>query len=123
MAEPQKPGDLEPRQSGLHGHGKGTGEVTVDQAGEGDGCDRCGCPDEELCCPGFWNDAGVPGIWPLSVIFDPRNPYLNDNSYMRMFGNLGFKFCDKERKAFMGTALAFTVFAIVITGLTKCFAP
>ena len=38
-----------------------------------------------------------------------------------MFGNLGFPFFDKERKAFMGTALAVTVFAIFIT-VFGCFA-
>ena len=107
--------------SGIHGHGMGTGEVTVDKAGEGDGCDRCGCPDEEMCCPGFWNDPGVPGIFPLSWAFDPKNKWLNDNHVARIFGNFGFKFFDKERKAFMGTALAVTVFAIVITGF-GCFA-
>lgn len=79
------------RFSGIHGHGMGIGEIMVDEAGEGDGCDRCGCPDEELCCPSFWQDKGVPPIWPLSWVFDPKNKYLNDNKHARMFGNLGFK--------------------------------
>jgi len=30
------------------GKGLGIGEVTDDATGEGDGCDRCGCPDEEV---------------------------------------------------------------------------
>jgi len=106
---------------GSTGRGLGVGEVKVDAAGEGDGCDRCGCPDEEKCCQGFWNDAGVPPIWPLSWIMDPKNKYLNDNKCARIFGNIGFGWFDKERKAFMGTALALTVVAIVITGF-GCFA-
>ena len=94
----------------------GTGGV-VDIAGEGDGCDRCGCPDEELCYPSFWNDPGVPNLPVLRWVFNPDNQYLNDNKYCRMLGNFGFKFCDKERKAFMGTALACTAMAIVITAI------
>ena len=35
------------------GYGLGLGEA-YDSHGEGDGCDRCGLPDEEKCCPGFW---------------------------------------------------------------------
>jgi hypothetical protein len=54
-------------------------------------------------------------------VFDPRNKWLNDNSCARTFGNFGFHFFDRERKAFMGTALAVTVVAIVITGF-GCFA-
>ncbi len=94
----------------------GTGGI-VDMPGERDGCDRCGCPDEERCCPFFWNDPGIPDLPVLRWVFDPNNPYLNDNRYCRMFGNFGYKFCDRERKAFMGTALAVTVVAIVITGI------
>jgi hypothetical protein len=30
------------------GKGFGVGEIVTDTAGEGDGCDRCGCPDEEV---------------------------------------------------------------------------
>jgi len=52
---------------------------------------------------------------------NPANKYLNDNKYCRMFGNLGFSWLDRERKITMGTALAFTVVAIVITGF-GCFA-
>jgi hypothetical protein len=94
----------------------GTGGVD-DAPGEMDGCDRCGCPDEEKCCPGFWSDPGVPDLPVLRWVFNPDNKYLNDNKYCRMFGNFGFKLCDKERKAFMGTALAFTVAAIIITAI------
>ena len=64
----------------------------VDVHGEGDGCDRCGCPDEEKCCPSFWQDRSVPPIWPLSWAFDPYNKYLNDNRCARNFGNIGFPF-------------------------------
>ena len=85
----------------------------VEVHGEGDGCDRCGCPDEEKCCPSFWNDRSVPPIWPLSWAFDPHNPYLNDNKCARSFGNIGFPFFDRERKAFLGVALAVTVLSIV----------
>ena len=31
----------------------GIGEIHHDGPGEGDGCDRCGFPDEEECCPAF----------------------------------------------------------------------
>ena len=67
------------------------------------------------------SDRGVPPIWPLSWIFDPRNAYLNDNSYARVFGNVGFPHFDRERKAYMGVALAVTLLAIVVTGF-GCFA-
>jgi len=36
------------RVSGHHGKGLGLGEVNVSNGGEGDGCDRCGCLDEEV---------------------------------------------------------------------------
>ena len=42
--------------------GLGMGEAE-EVAGEGDGCDRCGCPDEEKCCPGFWSDRSIPPIF------------------------------------------------------------
>jgi len=95
-----------------------TGVASVeDLAGEGDGCDRCfgkGC-DEEGCCPSFWQDEGVPPVWPLSWVFSRTNPYTNDNDYVEVLGNCGFKSADRERKALMGTALAFTVVSIVLT--------
>ena len=78
------------------GSGLGLGEAE-DKLGEGDGCDRCGCPDEEQCCPSFWSDNGVPPIWPLSWVFNPRNQYLNDNRIARIFGNFGFPYFDRER--------------------------
>jgi hypothetical protein len=92
-------------------------ESIEDRAGEGDGCDRCfgkGC-DEELCCPSFWQDEGVPPIWPLSWVFSRMNPYLNDNDVAEVVGNCGFKSADRERKTLMGTALAFTVVSIILT--------
>ncbi|KAG8458593.1 hypothetical protein KFE25_008390 [Diacronema lutheri] len=97
---------------------KRTGVDEVDDLpGEGDGCDRCcgaGC-DEELCCPSFWQDSGVPPIWPLSWIFSRKNPYLNDNDYVEVLGNCGLKSADRERKVLMGTALGFTVCSIILT--------
>jgi len=36
------------RVSGHHGKGLGLGEVNVSNGGEGNGCDRCGCLDEEV---------------------------------------------------------------------------
>lgn len=111
----------EGRLEGRSGLGLGMGEIPSDEPGEGDGCDRCGLPDEEACCPSFWADRGVPPIWPLSWVFDPRNRYLNDNSYARVFGNVGFPHFDRERKACMGVALAVTLLAICVTGF-GCFA-
>mmetsp|Transcript_35136 Transcript_35136/g.45315 ORF Transcript_35136/g.45315 Transcript_35136/m.45315 type:complete len:475 (+) Transcript_35136:59-1483(+) len=107
-----------PRLSGVRGHGLGIGEIKYDYGEERNGCDRCGCPDEQKCCPGFWNDRGVPPIWPLSWIFNPRNKYLNDNRKARIFGNFGFKFFDKERKAFMGVALSVTICAMLFTAVS-----
>ncbi len=94
------------RFSGVHGRGLGIGEVKFDVAGGGDGCDRCGFPDErvrpidniasfvyswvayvpkrQVCCPSFWNDPGVPPIWPLSWVFNKRNKYLNDNKWYHL---------------------------------------
>lgn len=91
--------------------------VIEDLPGEGDGCDRCfgAACDEERCCPSFWLDDGTPPIWPLSWIFGRSNPYLNDNDYVEVLGNCGYKSADRERKALMGTALGFTVFSIVLT--------
>ena len=63
----------------------------------------------------------MPPCFPLSWVFDPRNRWLNNNSYARSFGSVGFPWFDKERKAIMGTALAFTVVAILVTGF-GCFA-
>ena len=60
-------------------------------------------------------------IYLTAPLFSDRNKYLNDNKCARIFGNIGFGWFDKERKAFMGTALALTVVAIVITGF-GCFA-
>ena len=57
----------------------------------------------------------------LSWAFDPRNKWLNDNKYARIFGNIGFPFFDRERKAFLGVALAVTILSIVVTGF-GCFA-
>ncbi|KAJ1627492.1 hypothetical protein T492DRAFT_1024685 [Pavlovales sp. CCMP2436] len=88
-----------------------------DPVGEGDGCDRCfgkGC-DEEACCPSFWQDEGVPPVWPFSWIFSRTNPYLNDNHAVFLFGHCGLKAADRERKVLMGTALAFTVVSIILT--------
>jgi hypothetical protein len=31
-------------------------------------------------------DRGVPPIWPLSWVFDPKNKLLNDNHGARIFG-------------------------------------
>ena len=89
------------RVSGHHGKGLGMGEVHSSYGGDGDGCDRCGCPDEEACCQGFWNDNGVPPFWPLNRIFNPKNRCLNNNRQARMFGNLGFPFFDKVRATFI----------------------
>jgi hypothetical protein len=36
--------------SGLHGHGLGIGEIEYDYGDEPNGCDRCGCPDEQVSC-------------------------------------------------------------------------
>jgi hypothetical protein len=33
-------------------------------------------------------DRGVPPIWPLSWVFDPKNKLLNDNHGARIFGEL-----------------------------------
>jgi hypothetical protein len=95
-----------------------TGVVSVeDLPGEGDGCDRCfgqGC-DEEACCPIFWQDEGVPPIWPLSWVFKRDNKYLNDNGAAWAWGHCGLRGADRERKVLMGTALGFTVVSMCLT--------
>mmetsp|Transcript_12583 Transcript_12583/g.15616 ORF Transcript_12583/g.15616 Transcript_12583/m.15616 type:complete len:348 (+) Transcript_12583:319-1362(+) len=82
---------------------------------------KCRCCDEERCCPGFWKDNGIPPCWPFSWVFDPKNPYLNDNDCAHKFGHCGLRCADKNRKPLMGTALALTALAIIITGF-GCFA-
>ena len=108
------------RVSGHHGRGLGIGEVQT-STGDDDGCGECGCLQEEVCCPAFWNDNGVPPIWPLNKILNPKNQCLNNNKRARIFGNLGFPYFDRKRKPLMGTALALTVLAIVFTSF-GCFA-
>lgn len=49
-------------------------------------------------------------------MFGRKNKYLNDNEYVEKIGNCGFHAADRERKALMGTALAFTVVSIIVTG-------
>ena len=51
-------------------------------------CNRC----EEWCCPGFWNDDGVPPLPVLNWVFDPQNKYLNDNHFCNT--------CDSRRTPF-----------------------
>ena len=46
MSISERNGDVDRRLS--VGQGLGVGEITIDLPGEGDGCDRCGCPDEEV---------------------------------------------------------------------------
>lgn len=82
---------------------------------------QCACCDEEKCCPGFWNDPGVPPIFPFSWVFDPKNKYLNDNECAEKFGHCGLRCADKNRKVLMGIALGATVMSIIITGF-GCFA-
>lgn len=75
----------------------------------------------ERCCPGFWEDNGVPPVPGLSWVFDPNNKYLNDNKYAEKFGAVGYKYADSRRKHFMGVALAVTVCAFIVTWF-GCFA-
>lgn len=72
------------------------------EPGEEDGC-------EERCCPGFWNDDGVPrGVPVLEWVFDPNNKLLNENECARRFGDIGHPYADKKRKTLFGFGIAVT---------------
>jgi hypothetical protein len=46
--ELSQPGSSSGARKNAVDRGLGTGEVTVELSGEGDGCNRCGLPDEEV---------------------------------------------------------------------------
>eukprot|EP00615_Pteridomonas_danica_P008472 CAMPEP_0114339472 /NCGR_PEP_ID=MMETSP0101-20121206/7756_1 /TAXON_ID=38822 ORGANISM="Pteridomonas danica, Strain PT" /NCGR_SAMPLE_ID=MMETSP0101 /ASSEMBLY_ACC=CAM_ASM_000211 /LENGTH=378 /DNA_ID=CAMNT_0001472459 /DNA_START=170 /DNA_END=1306 /DNA_ORIENTATION=- len=72
-------------------------------------------------------DDGVPpfcrGDAPVAwwKVFNPSNRYTNDNLIMIAFGNVGFKYFDKNRKYWMGAAMWSTLISIAFT-IAGCFA-
>ncbi|GMI16385.1 hypothetical protein TrLO_g12930 [Triparma laevis f. longispina] len=67
------------------------------------------CFDEE--------DDGVPPIcltYPLCP-FNRENPYLAQNKYVLMFGNVGLPYFDKKRRLFQGIAFVWTLVGFLFT--------
>jgi hypothetical protein len=59
-----------------------------------------------------------PSWW---MVFNPKNRYTSDNLLCIMFGNVGFKYFDRERKTWMGIAMWSTLLGIAFT-IAGCFA-
>jgi hypothetical protein len=72
-------------------------------------------------------DDGVPPFCrgpapvPFWKVFNPLNRFTNDNLIMISFGNVGFKYFDKNRKYWMGAAMWSTLISIGFT-VAGCFA-
>jgi len=67
------------------------------------------CFDEE--------DDGVPPICLKSVLcpFNRSNPYLAQNKYVLMFGNIGWPYFDKNRRKYQGIAFVWTLVGFLFT--------